>query len=146
MDGSPAPIKEAADEEGAAAVEGGAQPPTPAPQPEGCEISVMNNYFGIGLDAKIAMDFGTFRDNNPEKCRNRIKNQMWYGVLGGKEMLAQTCKNLNERITLVCDGVPIRLPRLQGVVILNIGSYMGVRPTPIRPSTSACAHRRTAGH
>lgn len=47
----------------------------------GEEISVMNNYFGIGLDAKVAMDFDTFRNENPEKCRSRMKNQMWYGTI-----------------------------------------------------------------
>uniref|UniRef100_A0A672Y760 diacylglycerol kinase (ATP) n=1 Tax=Sphaeramia orbicularis TaxID=375764 RepID=A0A672Y760_9TELE len=30
---------------------------------------VMNNYFGIGLDAKISLDFNNKRDEHPEKCR-----------------------------------------------------------------------------
>lgn len=29
----------------------------------------MNNYFGIGLDAKISLDFNNKRDEHPEKCR-----------------------------------------------------------------------------
>jgi len=29
----------------------------------------MNNYFGIGLDAKIALDFHKKREDNPKKCR-----------------------------------------------------------------------------
>lgn len=29
----------------------------------------MNNYFGIGLDAKITLDFQNKRDEHPEKCR-----------------------------------------------------------------------------
>lgn len=29
----------------------------------------MNNYFGIGLDAKISLDFNHKRDEHPEKCR-----------------------------------------------------------------------------
>lgn len=88
----------------------------------------MNNYFGIGLDAKVAMDFGAFRDKNPEKCRSRMKNQMWYGVLGTKEMINQTCKNLHNRLILECDGKEIPLPKLQvrpGVVSeigLNVSS------------------------
>lgn len=38
----------------------------------------MNNYFGIGLDAKIALDFDRLRKENPARCRNRLKNIMWY--------------------------------------------------------------------
>lgn len=33
------------------------------------EKCVMNNYFGIGLDAKISLDFNNKRDEHPEKCR-----------------------------------------------------------------------------
>uniref|UniRef100_A0A673KKH8 diacylglycerol kinase (ATP) n=1 Tax=Sinocyclocheilus rhinocerous TaxID=307959 RepID=A0A673KKH8_9TELE len=35
------------------------------------EKCVMNNYFGIGLDAKISLDFNNKRDEHPEKCRYR---------------------------------------------------------------------------
>lgn len=45
---------------------------------------------------------------------------MWYGVLGGKEMINQTFKNLDQRVLLECDGQRIPLPSLQGIVILNI--------------------------
>ena len=43
------------------------------------ERAVMNNYFGIGLDAKITLDFHLKREEHPEKCRSRAKNFMWYG-------------------------------------------------------------------
>lgn len=33
------------------------------------ERCVMNNYFGIGLDAKITLDFQNKREEHPEKCR-----------------------------------------------------------------------------
>ncbi|XP_041350490.1 diacylglycerol kinase delta-like isoform X2 [Gigantopelta aegis] len=89
------------------------------------EKCVMNNYFGIGLDAKIALEFQNKREEHPEKCRSRTKNLMWYGVLGGKEMLHQTFKNLDQRVLLECDGQRIPLPSLQGIVILNIPSYGG---------------------
>ena len=47
----------------------------------------MNNYFGIGIDAKISLDFHNKREGNPQKCRSRTKNFMWYGVLGSKELI-----------------------------------------------------------
>jgi len=50
---------------------------------------------------------------------------MWYGVLGGKEILQKTFKNLDQRVQLECDGQRIPLPSLQGIVILNIPSFGG---------------------
>eukprot|EP00047_Mylnosiga_fluctuans_P024021 m.151041 g.151041 ORF g.151041 m.151041 type:complete len:456 (+) comp9754_c0_seq6:1617-2984(+) len=95
------------------------------PQAEARELCVMNNYMGIGLDAKIALDFNTLREVHPDKCRSRLRNQMWYGVLGGRELVTQSCRNLNKSLVLECDGQVVELPRLQGIVVLNIASYMG---------------------
>ncbi|KFQ85620.1 Diacylglycerol kinase delta, partial [Phoenicopterus ruber ruber] len=89
------------------------------------EKCVMNNYFGIGLDAKISLEFNNKRDEHPKKCSSRTKNMMWYGVLGTKELLQRTYKNLEQRVKLECDGVPISLPSLQGIAVLNIPSYAG---------------------
>lgn len=54
------------------------------------EKCVMNNYFGIGLDAKISLEFNNKREEHPEKCRSRTKNLMWYGVLGTRELLQRS--------------------------------------------------------
>ena len=84
----------------------------------------MNNYFGIGIDAKISLDFHHKREEHPEKCRSRAKNYMWYGVLGSKQWLQKTYKNLEQRVQLECDGQRIPLPSLQGIVVLNIPRYI----------------------
>ncbi|XP_016889456.1 diacylglycerol kinase eta [Cynoglossus semilaevis] len=89
------------------------------------EKCVMNNYFGIGLDAKISLEFNNKRDEHPKKCSSRTKNMMWYGVLGTKELVQKTYKNLEQRVQLECDGVPMPLPSLQGLAVLNIPSYAG---------------------
>ncbi|XP_034424553.1 diacylglycerol kinase eta isoform X1 [Hippoglossus hippoglossus] len=89
------------------------------------EKCVMNNYFGIGLDAKISLEFNNKRDEHPKKCSSRTKNMMWYGVLGTKELVQKTYKNLEQRVQLECDGVPVPLPSLQGLAVLNIPSYAG---------------------
>ncbi|XP_057656579.1 diacylglycerol kinase eta [Diorhabda carinulata] len=89
------------------------------------ERCVMNNYFGIGIDAKISLDFHQKREEHPEKCRSRAKNYMWYGVLGSKQLIQKTYKNLEQRVQIECDGQRIPLPSLQGIVILNIPSFMG---------------------
>uniref|UniRef100_G3P3G7 Diacylglycerol kinase n=1 Tax=Gasterosteus aculeatus aculeatus TaxID=481459 RepID=G3P3G7_GASAC len=75
------------------------------------EKCVMNNYFGIGLDAKISLEFNNKREEHPEKCRKLYKSMMWNGLLGKKEPL--------------CDGQYIPLPSLQGIAVLNIPSYAG---------------------
>ncbi|XP_057711626.1 diacylglycerol kinase eta [Corythoichthys intestinalis] len=89
------------------------------------EKCVMNNYFGIGLDAKISLEFNNKRDEHPKKCSSRTKNMMWYGVLGTKELVQKTYKNLEQRVQLECDGVAVPLPILQGLAVLNIPSYAG---------------------
>uniref|UniRef100_A0A4W4EHE6 SAM domain-containing protein n=1 Tax=Electrophorus electricus TaxID=8005 RepID=A0A4W4EHE6_ELEEL len=50
---------------------------------------------------------------------------MWYGVLGTKELLQRTYKNLEQKVQLECDGQYIPLPSLQGIAVLNIPSYAG---------------------
>ncbi|KAJ0181458.1 hypothetical protein K1T71_003543 [Dendrolimus kikuchii] len=89
------------------------------------ERAVMNNYFGIGIDAKITLDFHNKREEHPEKCRSRARNYMWYGVLGSKEWVNRTYRHLGQRVQLECDGQRIPLPELQGIVVLNIPSFMG---------------------
>eukprot|EP00066_Takifugu_rubripes_P029356 XP_011618622.1 PREDICTED: diacylglycerol kinase delta-like [Takifugu rubripes] len=64
-------------------------------------------------------------DEHPKKCSSRTKNMMWYGVLGTKELVQKTYKNLEQRVQLECDGVPMSLPSLQGLAVLNIPSYAG---------------------
>uniref|UniRef100_A0A8K9XIJ6 Diacylglycerol kinase n=1 Tax=Oncorhynchus mykiss TaxID=8022 RepID=A0A8K9XIJ6_ONCMY len=89
------------------------------------EKCVLNNYFGIGLDAKISLEFNNKRDEHPKKCSSRTKNKLWYGVMGTKELVHKTYKNLEQRVLLECDGVSICLPSLQGLAVLNISSYAG---------------------
>lgn len=88
------------------------------------DLATMNNYIGIGLDAKIALDFHNLREEHPESCKTRGQNKMWYGVFTGRQMVSKEFKNLSQRLTLECDGVEIELPQLQGIVLLNIPSYM----------------------
>ena len=37
--------------------------------PETKELATMNNYFGIGLDAKITYQFNTTREKNPAQYK-----------------------------------------------------------------------------
>ena len=38
-------------------------------------IFLMNNYFGIGIDAEITLDFHMAREENPDKFNSRFVGQ-----------------------------------------------------------------------
>lgn len=57
-------------------------------------VFTMNNYFGVGVDAHVALSFHKQRESSPELFQSRILNKLWYGVYGGKDMLEQRCKDL----------------------------------------------------
>ena len=50
---------------------------------------------------------------------------MLYGLLGSKELVQRTFKNLEQKVLLECDGAKIPLRNVQGIVVLNITSYTG---------------------
>ncbi|KFR07814.1 Diacylglycerol kinase delta, partial [Opisthocomus hoazin] len=91
------------------------------------EKCVMNNYFGIGLDAKISLEFNNKRDEHPKKCRGDIAVPVWKGAcLGAASCILHLLgKAAGSPSVLECDGVPISLPSLQGIAVLNIPSYAG---------------------
>uniref|UniRef100_A0A671VGF2 Diacylglycerol kinase n=1 Tax=Sparus aurata TaxID=8175 RepID=A0A671VGF2_SPAAU len=78
------------------------------------EKCVMNNYFGIGLDAKISLEFNNKRDEHPKKCRKQ-NSVGWFPLTSSDP----------HSVFPQCDGVPMSLPSLQGLAVLNIPSYAG---------------------
>ena len=44
---------------------------------DNAQILVMNNYFGLGLDADLCLDFHNAREEKPEKFTSRIHNKGW---------------------------------------------------------------------
>nr|CAG4643704.1 EOG090X00MP [Lepidurus arcticus] len=88
------------------------------------QIFVMNNYFGIGIDADLCLDFHNAREENPNKFNSRLHNKGVYVKMGLRKMMGRKlCKDLYKEIRLEVDGKLVELPPVEGIIILNILSW-----------------------
>ncbi|XP_025091817.1 diacylglycerol kinase theta-like isoform X2 [Pomacea canaliculata] len=88
------------------------------------KIFVMNNYFGIGIDAELCLDFHMAREEKPDKFNSRLHNKGVYLKMGLRRMVnRKSCKDLHRHIKVEVDGKLIDLPPVEGIVILNILSW-----------------------
>ncbi|OAD52271.1 Diacylglycerol kinase theta [Eufriesea mexicana] len=88
------------------------------------QIFVMNNYFGIGLDADLCLDFHNAREENPNKFKSRLHNKGVYVSMSIRKMVKRKlCKDLHKEIRLEVDGKLVELPQVEGIIILNILSW-----------------------
>lgn len=91
------------------------------------KLVVMNNYFGIGADAQLALSFHEAREKNPEKFSSRFYNKFQYAKLGTSMILDQSRTsqfNLSRDVELIVDGSFTKLSNdIEGLIILNIPSW-----------------------
>nr|CRZ23305.1 Bm305 [Brugia malayi] len=85
---------------------------------------IMNNYFGIGIDEDVYLQFHNMKDANPEKFSSRLFNKTQYVKIGlQKVFFERTCKDLWRRVELEVDGQIIELPCIEGIIVLNLLSW-----------------------
>ncbi|XP_066522146.1 diacylglycerol kinase epsilon isoform X2 [Hoplias malabaricus] len=89
------------------------------------KVLSMNNYFSVGPDALMALNFHAHREKTPSFFSSRIINKAVYFLYGTKDCLVQECKDLDKRIELELDGERVALPSLEGIIVCNIGYWGG---------------------
>ncbi|KAJ9510758.1 hypothetical protein QJQ45_027622 [Haematococcus lacustris] len=86
----------------------------------------LNNYLGVGIDAKVALEFHRIREAMPGFFRSQLGNKVWYTGIGAPDLLRRSCADLHLKLRLECDGVEVALPPdAEGLVITNIPCHMG---------------------
>ena len=92
-------------------------------------LNVLNNYFSVGIDAHIALQFHKARNNNPEHFTSRTRNLLFYGLEGGKDLFKHQWRNLMDYVTIECDGIDytnkLKAYGTHSVLFQNIKSYAG---------------------
>ncbi|KAG8373664.1 hypothetical protein BUALT_Bualt11G0048000 [Buddleja alternifolia] len=95
-------------------------------EPSKVKSKYMMNYLGIGCDAKVAYEFHTNREENPEKFYSQFVNKLRYAKEGARDMMDRACADLPWQVWLEVDEKDIQIPKdAEGLIVLNIGSYMG---------------------
>ncbi|CAK6983415.1 diacylglycerol kinase theta [Scomber scombrus] len=85
------------------------------------KIVQMNNYFGLGIDAEVSLDFHLAREDEPDKFTSRFHNKGVY-VKVGLQKISYT-RSLHKELQLQVDAQNIPLPNIEGLIFLNIPSW-----------------------
>lgn len=88
---------------------------------------IMNNYFSLGLDAKVAVTFHTHRNENPELFTGQVTNLMWYAKFGSQQLFEEQ-PAIRDLCELKVDDKVVDIPHeLVVLMLVNLPSCYGGR-------------------
>lgn len=85
------------------------------------KIVQMNNYFGLGIDAELSLDFHLAREGEPDKFTSRFHNKGVYVKVGLQKI--SSSRSLYKELQLQVDTHNVPLPHIEGLIFLNIPSW-----------------------
>lgn len=98
----------------------------------------MYNYFSVGVDALVTLNFHKARASALYCVKSKIVNKFMYFIYGTQQVLIQDCDRLHDNIEVFIDDLRVELPELQSVVVLNIDSWgAGVKLVEMTKETDA---------
>ncbi|XP_015228773.1 PREDICTED: diacylglycerol kinase theta [Cyprinodon variegatus] len=85
------------------------------------KVVQMNNYFGLGIDAELSLDFHLAREGEPDKFTSRFHNKGVYVKVGLQKI--SHGRSLHKELQLQVDSQQVPLPNIEGLIFLNISSW-----------------------
>lgn len=82
----------------------------------------MNNYLGIGVDAKAALDFHALRNSYPSWFCSQVGNKLWYTGFGAKDILGHASRGLARKLEVANRTARVSFENVEFVFLVSCPS------------------------